>query len=69
MSEPKTFLVNVPYATYGIFKLEAKSIEDARRIVRTAAPDELGKMLEYYKGGSDGEDDFAGIDPDLIEEV
>ena len=69
MSEPKTFLVYVPYATYGVFKMEADSIEDARRIARTATPDELAKTLEYYKGGSDGEDDFAGIEPEMIEEA
>ena len=69
MSDTKTFLVSVPHATYGVFKLQADSLEDARRKVRETAPDELAKILEFYKGGSDGDDDFAGIDADLIEEA
>ena len=69
MSDTRTFLVPVPYATYGVFKMEADSLEDARRIARDTPADELAKMLEYYKGGNDGEDDFAGIDIDLIEEA
>ena len=62
-------MVPVPYATYGVFKMEADSLEDARRIARDTPAGELAKMLKYCKGGSGGEDDFAGIDIDLIEEA